>query len=149
MPRDEQRPVGGYDEPPERPELERRADGLVGTVAVGKPPVDMELRFDPKGAALWGFKLTAGRKGYQALATGPLADALATVNEAESIVGQTATVWGRIEMVPWEKAGKDMPPYARIAIERVQTPDFTLPANEPETIPLFAEDTDLSDLNYA
>ena len=55
-------------------------------------------------------------------------------------VGSRVTVWGRIESIDWEKAGKPMPPYSRIAIERVQSPDWTLPApagatETPETHP--------------
>lgn len=144
----QQRPVGEYDEPPDRPELERRADGLVGTVAKGKPPVDLEVRQTPEGPA-WGFKLMSGRKGYQALAIGSLADTLsqAAVMSDAAIEGQTCTVWGRIEMVPWEKtvdgAVKHMPPFARIAIERMSTADWEFPQVEPDTAP---QDDDLSDL---
>jgi hypothetical protein len=136
------RPIGAYDAPPPRPEMERRAEGLVGTVTAGKPPVDLEVRQTPDGPA-WGFKLMAGRKGYQALAIGPLADALSKV--AHGIEGQTATVWGHIEMVPWDKDGKPMPPFARIAIERMSTADWILPSDiaEAETAPLFEEE-DLS-----
>jgi len=111
--------------PPRNPQ-----DGLIGVVASGKPPVDLNLRQSPDGA-MWGFKLTAGGKGYQALATGSLADALAMA-AGPDFVGTHVTVHGRIEMVDWEKDGKSMPPYARIAIERVTTPDWTLPAVEPE-----------------
>ncbi len=115
-----------------RPELTRDANGLVGKVEAGKPPVDLQLRETPDGHA-FGFKLTAGRKGYQALATGPLAESLAIAQAVEDMTGITATVWGRIEMIPWTKDGKDMPPFARIAVERVQTPGWTLPA-APEAI---------------
>ena len=101
--------------------------GLIGEVTVGKPPVDMELRQTPDGPA-WGFKLTSGGKGYQALALGSLAEAL-------SVAGLKAKdrviVWGRIDMIPWDKDGKSMPPYARVAIERVSTSDWDLPADEP------------------
>ncbi len=122
-----------------RPELERRAEGLVGTVAIGKPPVDLNLRETPEGWA-FGFKLTAGRKGYQALATGPLAQMLAIAHAAEDMTGVTAQIWGRVDMVPWQKDGRDMPPYPRIAIERVQTPTWTLPMDEADTAPLFPEE---------
>lgn len=141
--RDEQRPPGAYDGPPDRDELVRFADGLIGEVAQGKPPVDLQMRQTPDGPA-WGFKLMQGRKGFQALAIGPLADALSL---AGIEVGTRVTVWGRIDSIPWAKDGKDMPPYSRIAIERVQTPDWTLPAQtsatetpepvEAESVPLF------------
>ena len=104
--------------------------GLLGKVAAGKAPVDLNLRQSPDGA-MWGFKLTAGGKGYQALAVGPLAEALAIAAGSE-FAGTMVTVYGHIVMVPWDKDGKAMPPYARIAIERLATPDWTLPAPEPE-----------------
>jgi len=115
---------------PQRPELERQVAGLVGEVERGKPPVDLELRETPDGHA-WGFKLKSGRTGYQALATGPLAVQLSdAVLVAPPFEGQRVQVWGRIEMIPWDKAGKPMPPFARIAVERVQTDDWTLPREE-------------------
>jgi hypothetical protein len=123
----------GDDRPaPDRPELERRASGMQGTVAVGKPPVDMNLRETPDGFA-YGFKLTAGRKGYQALAVGPLAEAL---EKAGLAVGQAVTIDGHIEMIPWQRtvngAVQEMPPYARIVLARVSTADWTLPADDEE-----------------
>lgn len=139
-----QRDIGVHDEPPDRPELERRANGLVGTVAVGKTPVDLQVRQTPDGPA-WGFKLMSGRKGYQALAIGPLAEQLALAAGSD-LEGQTVTVWGHIDMIPWDKNGKSMPPYARIAIERMATPDWVFPAEDgPERPP---SDDDLSDLDF-
>lgn len=150
---DDQRPVGVHSDPPPRPELERRAEGLVGTVTVGKPPCDLEVRQTPTGPS-WGFKLAQGRKGYQALAIGPLADALSLAADGD-FIGTTVTVWGRVEMIPWEKKDpetgepKSMPPYARIAIERVATPDWILPAEEAATEPIWGpQDDDLSDLDF-
>jgi hypothetical protein len=36
----------------------------------------------------------------------------------------------------------DMPPYARIVVERVQTPGWTLPLqSDPDTVPMFDEAT--------
>lgn len=111
--------------------------GLIGTVARGKAPVDMEARQTPDGPA-WGFKLTQGTKGFQALATGALAEALA-LSGLE--VGTRVIVWGRMDDVPWDKDGKAMPPYKRIVIERVQAPDWTLPApTEAESIPMLPLD---------
>jgi hypothetical protein len=155
-PQPDQRPVGEYQEPPDRPELERRADGLVGTVAKGKPPVDLEVRQTPEGLA-WGFKLMSGRKGYQALAIGSLADVLsqaavmsddAAGSGSPSIEGQLVTVWGRIEMVPWQRkdaktdAMVEMPPFARIAIERMSTADWEFPQREPDTTPIWPDEAE-------
>ena len=127
----DQRPIGTHDTPPDRPELERLAENLVGTVTAGQPPVDLQLRQTPDGPA-FGWKLKAGNKGYQALARGDLADALWMMGD---LTGQQVRVWGRIEMVPWDKDGKAMPPYARIAMTRVQTDDWTLPATEFGDVP--------------
>jgi len=131
-----------------RPELERRADGLVGTITKGATPVDLQYRSEIEPGPAFGFKLKAGKTGYQAIAIGPLATALGIAQAAEDMEGVTATVWGSIEMVPWEKAGKDMPPFARIRVERVQTPGWTLPTLEPETVPMGLVDDDLSDLDF-
>jgi hypothetical protein len=146
MPHDaEQRPVGAHQTPPPRPEMERLAENLVGTVEAGKPPVDMQLRIGSDDQPAWGFKLKAGTKGYQALAVGELADALSVLPD---LTGQTVRVWGKVEMVPWQKGGKDMPPFARIAMTRIQTDDYTLPAQaEAESVPLFRDD-DLGDLDF-
>jgi hypothetical protein len=135
--------------------------GLIGAVLRGKDPVDMGLRHDPDGTAWWGFKLAQGKTGYQALAHGPLAEALSVSGLAE---GTRVIVWGEVEMVPWNKGDKAMPPFARIAVTKVQAPEWTLPGHslaeairistvpgetsateppaevEPDTIPLFELD---------
>ena len=117
------------------PDTTTHDGGLIGTVKVGKAPVDMELRQTPDGPG-WGFKLAQGTKGFQALAIGPLAEAL-------SLAGLTpdarVVVWGTMQDVSWSKDGKDMPPYKRIAIERVQTSEWTLPAPEAESVPMFED----------
>jgi hypothetical protein len=126
MPRDE--------EPTPEP-VPTHAEGLIGTVEKGKPPVDLEMRQTPTGPA-WGFKLKNGRKSYQVLATGPLAQALSVVvAEPSEIEGQRVEVWGSIDMIPWDKAGKPMPPYPRINLVRVKTPEWELPVS-----PLRSED---------
>ena len=112
------------------------SDGsLIGTIELGKSPVDLSLRQTPDGPA-FGFKLKAGSKAFQVLAIGPLAEALAI---ADLEVGTTATCWGPIVMVPWEKAGQKMPPFARVTLERISTPDFTLPATEAVPEPLWTD----------
>jgi hypothetical protein len=105
--------------------------GLIGTVARGKPPVDMQLRQTPEGSA-WGFKLAQGRSGIQALAIGVLADVLSRAGLPE---GERVTVWGTVALIPWAKDGKDMPPYRRINIERIQTSEWTLPASDSGATP--------------
>lgn len=120
---------------PMRPELEKRAEGLIGEVKAGASPVDLNLRETPDGP-IFGFKLMAGRKGFQCVAEGDLAQVLAMAGLTE---GTRATVYGSVESVPWEKDGKSMPPYSRIHLERVATPDWTLPTEPPDDVPLVGE----------
>lgn len=98
-----------------------------GTVAVGKPPVDCELRETPTGMAT-GFSLQLERGRMQVLAFDDLAAVLQP--NLAGLVGQTVTVWGKVEAVPWDKDGKAMPPYRRMVLERIQTPEWTLPAQD-------------------
>ncbi len=122
------------------PPAEATADGLIGTVEEGKSPVDLHLREGREGPA-WGFKLKNGSKSYQVLAQGDLANALALVVGAGTpFVGQRVEVWGRIALVPWEKDGKSMPPFARIDLARIKTPDFILPAQEGPSEPSVVTD---------
>jgi hypothetical protein len=118
---------------------------LIGTVEAGKPPVDMDLRQTPDGAA-WGFKLKAGNKGYQALAIGPLAEALAILGIEE---GTRVQCWGDIVMVPWRKGDKDMPPYARINLTRVTGPDFDVPAAEALPVPIWPDADEAAEIAAA
>jgi hypothetical protein len=111
-------------EDPEPPEAPSYADGLIGVVEKGKAPVNLELRQTPDGMA-YGFKLKAGNRAFQVLAVGSLGEALSML---EGLEGQRVTVYGSIEMIPWRKGDRDMPPYPRVNLERIQTPDYTLPA---------------------
>jgi hypothetical protein len=123
--REPQRHPGLVDGDP--PEPEPSADGsLIGTVAAGKPPADLELRYEPDGRAYTGFALTQGRKRLQVVAVSPLADVLQPF--LAGIVGQRVSCWGTVEMVPWRKGDRDMPPYQRLQLERIKTPDGTLPS---------------------
>jgi hypothetical protein len=108
------------------------ADGLIGTVEVGKRPVDMEVRITEDEGMAWGFKLKNGRRSYQVLAHGDLADALSLVGK--DLPGKRVEVWGSIDMIPWDKDGKPMPPYPRVRLERIKTDEWTLPA--PDAIPV-------------
>jgi hypothetical protein len=104
----------------------------------------MSVRQTPEGD-IYGFRLGNGRKKYQVVATGPLAQ---TLGVAGLEAGVRAQVWGEVVMVPWDKDGKTMPPYARVMLSRIQTPEFTLPADdqpEAESVALFDE-ADLADV---
>lgn len=117
-----------------RDEAQTNDGSLIGTVTKGKPPCDLELRNTAKGP-IAGFKLTQGRSGLQVLAEGNLASVLQPF--LEGLVDQRVSVWGQVEMVPWEKDGKAMPPYRRLMLTRIKTPDWTLPGSVPE-----AQDSD-------
>lgn len=125
----------------------RDGDSLIGTVMVGKPPCDLELRVTPDGP-IAGFKLAQGRSGLQVLASGNLATVLQPF--LVGLVDQRVSVWGSVEMVPWTKDGKDMPPYKRLALSKIRTADWTLPGDNPaaatsegpeeaDSVPLFTE----------
>lgn len=125
--------LAGYEPTPadEMPQGDAPADshdpgGLTGTVTKGRNPVDYELRYQPDGVPFTGFKLTQGRSALQVVAVEDLAEPLALL--LPGLDGQTVTAWGRIEMVDWEKDGKVMPPYRRLILDRLQTPDAILPA---------------------
>lgn len=126
------------------------SDGsLIGLVVAGKPPCDLQLRQTPDGP-IAGFKLAQGRSGLQVLASGNLAHALQPF--LEGIVDVRVSVWGHVEMVPWDKDGKPMPPYKRLMLSKIRTPDWELPGNvptaqtsagpenEPDTAPLFPDE---------
>ncbi len=90
-----------------------------------KAPVDGNYRQTPAGL-MWGFVLEAeDKKRLQVVAGSGLAEALQIAGD---IKGQWVTVHGLVERVGWKKDGKDMPPYQRMALRRIETPEFTLPA---------------------
>lgn len=99
---------------------------LTGKIARGAPPVDAELRATTDGD-VFGFALIEpSQKRVQVLGSGPMALALAM--QSDNLVGKEATVSGQLVMVPWQKDGKDMPPYRRLLLEHITTPDFEVPA---------------------
>jgi len=114
----------GYEAPraPETPQ-----DGsLIGTVEIGKAPSDFELRAGPTGNAI-SFRLKDGRSSIKVVAQDPLASALAMVRG--DILGQRVTCWGTVSIESFEKDGKTIE-YRVLALDRIQTPEFALPASE-------------------
>ena len=114
----------GYEAPraPETPQ-----DGsLIGTVEIGKAPSDFELRAGPTGNAI-SFRLKDGRSSIKVVAQDPLASALALVRG--DILGQRVVCWGTVSMESFQKDGKTIE-YRVLALDRIQTPEFTLPASE-------------------
>lgn len=107
------------------------ADGYGGTAEVGKAPSDFELRQGPSGHVL-SFRLVDGRKGIKVVAQDPLASALAAVRP--SVVGQPVTCWGPVTAEGFDKTQPDGTvrkiTYNVLHLERIQTPDLTLPSGE-------------------
>jgi hypothetical protein len=99
--------------------------GLIGTVAVDGTK-DGELRETPTGWVL-PFKIKNGRKAYIVLAEDALAQAVHTL--WPTIVDKRVTVWGHWseETIP-AKPNKPEIRYKLLHLERIQTPDGTLPA---------------------
>lgn len=104
-------------------------DSLIGEVVMGKPPCDLELRQTPDGP-IAGFKLKQGRSGLQVLARGNLASVLQPL--LAGIVDERVSVWGSVDMVPWDRDGKVMPPYKRLILSKIRTSEWELPGNVPE-----------------
>jgi hypothetical protein len=111
-------------------------DGLIGIAEVGKGDADFELRQTPDGMRL-AFRLTAGRKGWKVITTGQLAEAVAALRVP--IEGQRVTVWGRMMDETFTPKGMTKPiVYQVVHAERIQTPDYVLPA----TVELTPEERD-------
>lgn len=104
--------------------------GLIGVVAKGTTKdSDLELRETPDGWAI-GFKLLAnGKGGIKVVARDALAQGIAAWKS--QLVGQRVTCWGRISDETFTPRGTTKKvTYQVLALERMQTPDFTLPKLE-------------------
>jgi len=100
--------------------------GLIGTV-ITDGTKDGQLRETPDGWAL-PFKIKNG-KAYIVVAEDDLARALVTI--WPRLIGQRVTAWGRWsdETIP-AKGAKPEIHYKLLHLDRIQTPDGTLPAPE-------------------
>jgi hypothetical protein len=148
-----QRPPGQHSTPPPRQELTRSTGigGLIGKVALGKGQ-DFQLRQTPDDTFALSFRLKEGNKAGQIVAAeGSLALELEAIRD--TLIGQTATVWGTFSPESYDKVDKDDPrkvetiAYTVLHAERVQTPDFMLPASPDVAAAVFPDD-DLSDLPF-
>jgi hypothetical protein len=103
-------------------------DGLIGVVATSGQS-DAQLRETPDGW-VFPFRLKDGAKaGLICQAHDAMAQALALIPE---LVGQKVTVWGRFTDESFRKGDKDIG-FKVLHVERIQTPDWTLPApNMPD-----------------
>ena len=111
--------------------------GLIGIASVGKGDADWALRQGPDGPILV-FRLVQGRQGIKVVSHGPLAEALFALRQ--TIEGQRCICWGTIADESFDKDGKKIT-YQVMTLERIQTPEFTLPAENVEapSVPLFSE----------
>lgn len=116
--------------------------GLIGIAEVGKASdSDGELRQTPDGWVL-GFRLKAnGRGGIKVVAHDALAHALAA---GMPFMGQRVTCWGSVRDESFTPKGATRKvTYQVLDLERISTPDFTLPAvsvaPEPSGEPVEAE----------
>jgi hypothetical protein len=120
-----QRDLGEHDAPPSRPQLERRENGLIGTVATSGQS-DAQLRETPDGW-VFPFRLKAGAgAGVIVQAENDIAVALGAIT---GLVGQRVEVWGKYTDETFAKAGKTIG-YKVLHVERIVTPDWELPAQE-------------------
>lgn len=134
-----QRPVGEYKAPPERPPLTRETgpDGLIGKV-VAAGSQDFELRPTPDGAVLpFRIKDSPNRAGQIVVAHNALAEALALVRD--DVIGQTVTVWGTYSDENGTKPDGFVFEYKVLHLEKIRTPEFTLPAADTMTAPMFPD----------
>lgn len=133
---DRPRPAAGQTAP--TPE-----SGLIGTVDVRKEWLgDLELRQTPDGPVI-GFRLKQGRQTLKVQAHGPLALAIAA---ADNLQGVTVTCWGTLVGEEFTPSGSTRSvAYQVLRLERMTTPEFTIPTGEPvepDTMPLFDADED-------
>lgn len=120
-------------EPDPRGEAPSTNGGLIGTAAVGKAPADFELRATPKGQVL-AFRLTDGRKSMKVVAYDALAEALAAVKS--TVVDQRVQCWGVVSDETFTPKGSSKQiTYQVLTLNRIETPDFTLPAPDVAGIP--------------
>jgi hypothetical protein len=92
----------------------------------------MEPRADRERGTYVGFVLRRGNERLKVVAVGALADAVLPF--LPGLVGQRVSLWGRVEMVPWRKGDRDMPPYKRLQLARIKTDEWVMPAVPSEPI---------------
>lgn len=115
-----------------QPWLDIADQTVTGVPSFGNQIVDGNLRETPDGH-LFGFKMALpdGKKIPQVVALGQLAvDAYDAVVE-HPFAKQTVTASGDLWRVPWDKDGKAMPPFQRLVLTRLETPDWIVPRPAP------------------
>jgi hypothetical protein len=112
---------------------------VAGTIELGAPPADGQLRTDPDAIPHVMFRLSTadGKTIPQVAAEGPLAEDIFDASGGGNLAGLAVTVEGDIWRVPWQKAGKWMAhPFQRLLMARMVEP-WALPTpQEAESVPL-------------
>jgi hypothetical protein len=114
--------------------------GLIG-LAVAQGAQDFEIRQSPDGFTL-PFRLRQGNRALIVIARDALAEQLHA--HKPDVIGKRVTVWGRIDEESFRKDGKKIT-YHVLSLERLKTPDLTLPAAPSEPEPVEAESVPLFD----
>jgi hypothetical protein len=129
--RDEVDAKSGEGDRPQTPE--RTAEGgLIGDlIAQGRQ--DFALRQGPDGAVI-PFRIKVGRQSQIAVAEGAIAVALDA--DRDAVLGKRVTVWGHFTPESFDK-GNETISYTILHVDKIQTPDWTMPPAEAETVPLF------------
>jgi len=118
-----------------KPPLVNGDGSLIGTAELAKDFPDFLPKMSPDGSVL-AFKLVSPAGGIKVIVKGDMADILAGLREG--VIGQRVSVWGRIRDETFTpKGSKKEVTYQVLDLERIKGPEFILPAQEAETVPLF------------
>jgi len=125
--------------PPTKPLLINGDGSLIGTAELSKDSPDFLPHVGPDGAVLT-FKLVSPAGGIKVIAKGDMAYVLSSLREG--VIGQRVSCWGKIRDETFTKpaTGKTKAftqTYQVLDLERIKGPEFILPAEEAETVPLF------------
>ena len=119
------------------PSVRESEGGLIGVASLGKAaPVDGELRETPAGWSV-GFVIGEGREKVQVVAIGEWAQSLAAMIPA--IIGQRVQVYGPVTQETMRVGNYDRK-FLRLGLVQIKTDDWTMPAPQAETVPLFPDE---------
>jgi len=111
-------------------------DGLIGTIELAKDSPEFLPHIGPDGPVLT-FKLVSPAGGIKVIATGPLAEVLATVRD--ETIGVRTTCWGRIRDETFTPKGARKPTtYQVLDLVRIKTPSYELPVKDGDS-PFFID----------
>jgi hypothetical protein len=122
-----------------KPSLVNGDGSLIGTAELAKDFPDFLPKMSPDGSVL-AFKLVSPAGGIKVIAKGDLAYVLSSLREG--VIGQRVSCWGKIRDETFTKLATTKSKaftqtYQVLDLERIKGPEFILPAQEAETVPLF------------